>query len=160
MCGCIALATIGLIIGSPFHSIPAVSLTISVIGILWLVAVIRRYQRISSLSFVIFLFLAAYAAWKGTLSELALLVVIASLSAWDLAAMRSRFLQVKPSAMGQGLEHQHLVRLAIIDSAALIVGGAALVIKLQVGFMVILGLSSVVIWGLSHLVLNLRRLSD
>jgi len=138
----------------------AASLIFSIIGILWLMAVIRRYEGISSLSFVIFVFGTAYAVWKGTSPILALLVVIATLSAWDLDAMLSRFRQIKTSAVDQGIERQHLVRLAIMDSAALVLGGAALVIKLRVGFVVILVLSFVVIWGLSQLVLHLRRSSD
>jgi len=125
---------------------------------------------------VIFVFSAAYAAWKGSSPLLMLLVVVPALSAWDLDAMISRFQICRGGSPRcskivfgykktrpyhePGIEQRHLIRLAAINGVGLILGASTQVIKLRFGFVVILVLSFVVILGLSQLVLYLRRSSD
>jgi hypothetical protein len=155
--GCIVLATLGLALGFTLGGEELLAPVVTILGILWLVAVQREWQWVTTIALIGFVVGAAFAALKGFLPGLMLVVLVAVLSAWDLVSMLARFGRVKKEAVEGGIERRHLYRLAAVDGIGLLLGSAGLLLKLNLSFGVELLLGLVVAIGLSQLILYLRR---
>jgi hypothetical protein len=155
--GCILLASFGLLLGYFLGGEELFAPVIMIMMIMWLVAVQREWQVVTTITMVIFLAGAAVAAWKGFSPALMLLVVVAVLSAWDLIAMQARFKMVKKESVEKGIERRHLTRLALIDGIGLLLGGTGLMLQINLGLGLEILLALVAAIGLSQLVFRLYR---
>jgi hypothetical protein len=158
--GCIVLATFGLALGFTLGGEELLAPVVTIFGIMWLVAVHREWQAVTTIAMMVFVAGTAFATWKGFMPGLMLVVLVAGLSAWDLVSMSARFRRVKKEAIEQGIERRHLTRLAAVDGMGLLLGSAGLLLKINLGFGVEILLGLVVAIGLSQLILHLRRSND
>ncbi len=158
--GCIVLATFGLALGCSLGGEELLAPVVVLLGIVWLGAVQREWQAVTTLMMVIFVAGTAFVAWKGFLPGLMLATLVAALSAWDLEFMAARFRRVKKEAVEGGIERRHLTRLAAVDGIGLLLGSVGLLLKLNLSFGVELLLGLVVAIGLSQIILHLRRSSN
>jgi hypothetical protein len=159
MYGCIAFASFGLALGFTLSGRELLAPVVTILGVMWLVAVRRDWHLVTTFAIMVFTAGTAYAVWKGVLPGVILLVLAADLSAWDLIAMLARFKQVKKEAVEQGIEGKHLTRLAAVNGIGLLMGSAGLLLKLNLSFGVEILLGVIAAISLSQLVLRLRRSS-
>jgi len=155
--GCILLSTLGLALGLILAGSEFLAPVVAILGIFWIVSVQREWKRIASPALFIYVAATAYAAWQGSPPGLMLMTLIFALSAWDLESMRSRFRMVKADAVDNGIEQRHLIRLVTLDGIGILLGSMALVFRITLNFALELILGVVIAYGLSQLVLFLRR---
>ena len=155
--GWIVLATLVSALGLTLGRQELLAPVITIFGVLCLVAMQRGWKWVNPLALVVFIITAGYGVWKGITPGLMLILVIAALSAWDLESLAERLKRVKPVAVEPGIEQRHLARLLRVDAAGLVLGGLALVMRINLSFALILLLGVVVAYGLSQLILYLRR---
>ncbi len=155
--GCILLSTLGLGLGLVLAGNGILAPAVAILGILWIISIRREWKRITSLPLVVYVAISAYATWQGSPPGLLLLTLVLALSAWDLESMRVRFRSVKPDAVDKGIEGRHLIRLGVLDGIGILLGSLALVFRISLNFLLEFVLGIVIAYGLSQLVLFLRR---
>jgi hypothetical protein len=154
---CILLATFALVSGYILSGQESLTPVLVIAGALWLIAFHRQWAGINTLAFVIMMIAAGYGVLLSCPAGLMLIALVSAISAWDLDAMIDRFHQVKPEALEAGIERKHLSRLAIVDTISLVLGGAALVIRIHFSLAIGLILGLVLFAGASQIVIYLRR---
>ncbi len=155
--GSIAIAALGLAVGCTLAGKELLAPVVTILGIVWMVAVMRQWFVVSEIAMVIFISGAVYGTWQGFLPGLMLVVLVASLSAWDLVSMLARFKKVKRESIGEGIERRHLIRLAAVDGLGLVSGAAGLLIRTRLNFVMIVLLGLIVAIGLSQLLFRLQQ---
>jgi hypothetical protein len=155
--GLILLASLSLALGyqrSPFW--PGLLLIIAA-GAGWLAGQGRGWAWLDSLLLVAFVSLAGLGVWLGASAGLMLLGLTAALAAWELQQARHRFAQARHIATEAVLRRAHLRRLALVSGGGLLLGSLALLLHLPLNLASALGLTALIILGLSRVVRTVRR---
>ncbi len=155
--GSIVVATLALALGYTLAGEELLAPAFTILGILWLVGFFRQWRMISSLALVFFVAAAGYAVLKDYSPAFMLVVVVASLSVWDLESMLSCFSRVKPGAVDVDIENRHLLRLAIVAGMGIVLGTITLLVRIQMSLVMGLLLGLVLFAALSQLIVYLRR---
>jgi hypothetical protein len=117
-----------------------------------------RWRWLASLAFAGLVVLAANGALWYHLSPAGLLVVIcATLAAWDLDEFSARLKRYHDSAYAAALWREHLRRLLVVLGAGLALGWAALNLDLALSFGVTVLLTVLAFFGLAQAARMLRR---
>ncbi len=105
------------------------------------------WKIISSIGLAVFTIAAAVLAFVGFPAILILLCLILTLIAWDLDGFLGRTMSAGYIENATGLERRHLKRIAITSGLGLILGGAALEVKidLAIGWILLLGLVIIIL---------------
>ena len=109
------------------------------------------WKIIGSIGLAVFTIAAMVLAFVGFPAILILLSLILTLIAWDLDDFLSRTMEAGYVENATGLERLHLKRIAITSGLGLILGGAALEVKIDLAFGWILLLVLVIIILLNRL---------
>jgi len=135
-------------------------LLILAMGVLWLLGQRRRWGWAASVALIFFVGAAAIGLWIGLGAGWMLAGVVAALSAWDLDHLTQRLRSADRVEDARALERRHLRRLLIVDGLGLLLGVAALNVRVRAGFGAVLLLGLLAILGISRAVSFLRRESD
>jgi hypothetical protein len=159
-CGCAIAATLTVGFGYALDGQIYTAFAFALLGAFWCEALLRNWRWPTPLLLLLFISGGVYGAASGFSPFIMLTGIVAALATWDLDGLLQRFSQVKPQARQPGLERRHLQRLAVVAGAGLLLGSAALVIRVQLSFILAAGLVLVVIVGASQVVRYLRRSSS
>jgi hypothetical protein len=135
-------------------------LVVGVAGILWLVGQWRRWEWGASLALVVWIGVAAVGLGRGVEGGWMLVGVVAALVAWDLDRFVWRLRAAKRVEAADALEQRHLRRLLAVCGVGLLLGAAALSLRIRLGFAAAFLLALLVLLGLSRMVRFLRREGD
>jgi hypothetical protein len=132
------------------------AISISLLGVLWLVAQARGIKRIVGWGFAAFVLISVLSIWAGVSPWLAFAGVTLSLAAWDLTVFSQRLIMTANEEDRRKTELAHFGRLGLVTGLALFGYFVAprLHINLTFGAAVLLALLG--IWGISALVYRLR----
>jgi hypothetical protein len=86
------------------------------------------------LGLALFTGLAAWGAWNGLSHWLALAAVLLALAAWDMGRFTLRMSRVPDPIAAARLERTHLGRLGLALFGGLLLGGLALLVRVQLDF--------------------------
>jgi len=128
------------------------------LGIIWLIAHLRKYYWFSSVALFITLIGGAIGVWFQFPAIWMLLGALGGLLGWDLSDFARRLSYAAPMDDAQGMERRHLERVGIV--AALGFGLALLSLYIRINrlaFEVAIGLVLLAALGLTRLVMGLRR---
>jgi hypothetical protein len=117
----------------------------------------RDWAWIDSLGLAAFGCATAAGVWFGLGSSSALLTMVASLSAWDLGHFRRFLLVTQRVEAREAMERRHLGRLLVVDGLSLVLGFAALRVRLQLRFVWSLLLGILLVLALGQMMALLRR---
>jgi hypothetical protein len=154
---CIAASSLILAWGSVAAGYPLVAPWIALLGLLWIAAG-RSWAPAGYVGLALVLLAAATGMLLRVSPPLLLLASVLGLAAWDL----EHFVQRLPLAAGQvdvgALEKRHYLRLAMVLLGAASLGLAAdLLHGVRISFETAAGLAILAAWGLTYLVVRLRR---
>lgn len=136
---------------------PHWSMAVVLGGAMWYTAHQRGAQGFETILFFGFAIAAAAGFWVG-LSPYALLVaLVASLGAWDLDHFSQRLRLVERVVLDTGLGNNHLRRLFLIESLGLMTGLVGLTSNFQLTFWTQLLLLVLAVFGLSRLVIFIKK---
>lgn len=130
----------------------------SVLGLVWITGLWRRWHWLTGAGLFGVAVLAAWGMWLGLPAAWLLAGVIAALAAWDLAHFARRLeLPGHPVVNRAALVQAHLQRSGLAVGLGLLLGGIALALTLDLnlGRALLLGLP--VIFGLAGLMRLIRR---
>ncbi len=133
-----------------------VSITVTLLGIAWIVLFMRGLHRFSGLAFAIFIIISLASLWVDVNPILALAGVIFSLLAWDLTKFFQRLQMTNSLQDAHKTERAHFVRLALVVGLSLVGYFAATRIHATLTFGAAALLALLGIWGISALVYRLR----
>lgn len=134
------------------------ALWIALLGVAWLLAEWRRLYWFASVALLLVVFAAAYGVWREFALVWMFLGALGGLLGWDLSDFARRLRYAAPTDRIEDLEQRHLMRVGVV--AALGLGLAYLSTLLQVrrlAFEVAVGLILLAVFGLTRLVLRLRK---
>jgi hypothetical protein len=134
------------------------ALWIVLLGIIWVLAHWRRLYWFSSVALLLMIFAAGYGVWGEFELAWMFLGALGGLLGWDLSDFARRLRYAAPTDDVVGMERRHLMRAGIV--AGLGLGLAYLSTLLQVrrlAFEVAVGLILLAAFGLTRLVMRLRR---
>ncbi len=134
------------------------ALWIVLVGIVWALAHWRRYYWFSSVALFLMIFAAGYGVWQEFPLVWMILGALGGLLGWDLSDFTMRLRYAAPADDIEGMERRHLARVGIV--AALGFGLAYISTVVQVrrlAFEVAVGLILLAAFGLTRLVVRLRR---
>lgn len=134
------------------------ALWIVYLGIIWVLAEWRRLYWFSSVALLIMIFAAGYGVWQEFELAWMFLGALGGLLGWDLSDFVRRLRYAAPTDNVEEMERRHLMRVGIV--AGLGLGLAYLSTLLQVrrlAFEVAVGLILLAAFGLTRLVMRLRR---
>ncbi len=115
---------------------------------------------VASVGLIFFVIAAARGIFMDISTGWLLLSVVATLAAWDLDYFVRRFRHVGRVEKPHDLEQRHLKRLMSVAALGLLLGGVAIVVKVQLNFGWILFWGIVLILGMSRLIGLLNREGD
>ena len=150
-------AIFSLAAGYFFTDLPSVAAPIILIGAVWLVAEIRGWRWIGSIS----LFLLIIGSAVGIIVEVdpiwAILATVLALAAWELSYFR-RFLKQAPWVRNEDhLVTRHHTRVIVVAVIGVVTAWLTTQIEVNIGFGVALLLAIISLLGLSRAVIYLRR---
>jgi len=128
-----------------------------VFAVLWLAALLRRWNWFSSLGLLAAVAAAGFGLWVGVAAGWALAGVLGALLAWDLTDLRVR-LNLAASSDDLGpLERGHLGRLGLITLIGMLLASVAMIAQLRFSFEwgILLALAGTL--GVTQLIGWLRR---
>jgi hypothetical protein len=131
---------------------------IVLLGIVWLLSYWRQVYWVSSVMLLLAIFAASFGVWSEFTLAWMFLGALGGLLGWDLADFARRLRYASPTDEVRGMERSHLARVGIV--AALGLGLAYLGTVIQVrrlAFEVAVGLILLAAFGLTRLVLRLRK---
>jgi hypothetical protein len=159
-CACAIAATLAVGFGYALDGQIYTAFAFALLGAFWCEALLRDWRWSAPFMLLLFISGALFGVASGFSPFIMLLGVVAALAAWDLDGLLQRFSQVKPQARQPGLERRHLQRLAVVAGVGLLLGSVALIIQVQLSFILAAVLVLVVIIGISQVVQYLRRSSS
>ncbi len=146
------LLTVGYLLGKLWLQTPVVFL----IGLLWVVCVLRDFHRVASLLFVVMLGAAAV-GYMARLSHILMLAAgCASIITWDLHQFEGRLLDLDEPATRE-MEKSHLLRtgLVFVVSFVIIAADSLLHVRFQFFYLIILTVVAVLV--LNQIMMMVRR---
>ena len=120
------------------------------------VAISRRSDFIAAIGFILLVLAAALQTGRGGEAVLSLSSVCASLAAWDVSSTVLLLHRAGVPADSR-LAQRRLLRLGIVLACGWILGGLALLLKLNLSFGLLLSLALFVVLSLSISMMYLRR---
>jgi hypothetical protein len=158
--GAAVLATLVLLLNLLFGSLLVEGALALLLGGLWVVGYLRRWPGAGGTGLAASVVLAAWGVWRGAAVAPMLVAVTLALAAWDLDSF-GRLLGVAGQvADEQAVWRTHLLRLAPVAAAGLILGLIALGLRVSLTFGWVMLLGAVAMFGLSRAIALLRRHSD
>ncbi len=146
------LLTVGYLLGSLWLQVPVVFL----IGLLWLVCVLREIRWVASLLFMVLLGAAAV-GYMAHLSHILMLAAgCASIIAWDLNQLEGRLLDLEEPATRE-MEKNHLMRSLMVVATSFVIIAADSLLHIRVQFIVLILLTVLVILVMNQTMLMVRR---
>ncbi len=107
---------------------------VGAIGLIWVLGLVLRWQWISSTMFLVLSILSGLVLLVNAPSYLEVIAITAALIAWDLSYFIGRLEKARTAEIARMLEANHLRRLALITVAGLVLMGAAILLRIQLGF--------------------------
>jgi len=153
--GACILSAAGLAAGFALRGFVPGSLVVAILGLVWLLAVVRRWSGVSSGMFVVFGILGAILVQIQSPPYLEIIAIGAALVAWDLDHFQTRLGRIRSPEMARSVEAHHLTRLAAIVGAGMLVAAAALLIHIQLSFAVALLAGGIALLALGQVVTRL-----
>jgi hypothetical protein len=126
------------------------------VGALWGFLAWKGF-RVHSAGFSVLLVLLVWGAGGGLPAAGLLASMVFLLAAWDLGEFMSHLESFEVDQVSPLLINLHLKRLVVVSGVGLLLGGAALVIQIRLGFETALLLGLLVFIGLAGMVRFLRR---
>ncbi len=154
------LAAASLAMGYGLNELWGGAVTVGVVGAFWVVGQWRRWGWVASVALVLLIGAAAVGLWLGAGGGWMLVGVVAALVAWDLDRFAWRMRAAGRVEDADALERCHLQRLLTVSGAGLLLGAAALSLRVRLGFAVAFLLALLAVLGLSRVVGFLRREGD
>lgn len=151
----VALSTIALGAAYLFWGERAGLAVVVLAGLSWLYASSRGKPSYASYSFGLSILLNFLAANDGASPILMLFSISTSLAAWDLSRFSPQLEKIRPPEAAVRLEKLHLKRLAMTLGIGLAIGIAAILIRIQLHFVLALILGLLAFIGLSYVVRSL-----
>ena len=150
LCTALAIASLLASFSLAGYSLPA--LILLPFGLLWILALLRRWEWASAIGLFAVYGFAAAGFWLHLSTPLLLAASLAGLLAWDLAAFSQRLRLAAPEDDVTGLERKHLLHLFVLTLAglALCLGALHLPAKVTFGWALLLVLVGV--WGAGRVV--------
>ena len=153
----LVVAVAALSIAFALGGLPEAILVIMLIGVLWLFANLRNIRGLEFLLLLLFTIAAASLSWLNAPSWAPMVAVIAALGAWDLDHFLQRLKIAAHKGADPRLGVQHLRRLGMVEGCGLLLGLAALITRFQIGFWGGVGLALLIAFGLSRLIVYIKR---
>lgn len=136
-----ALQYISILVGAgslawDFYAEGHVSLArwILLIGLVWLIAEIRRWRLLASLGLPTCIIIAGIGLWMDLSLGWMLAGALGALIAWDLADFMRRAEHASPEDDVQALTRRHLLRLMIIVAIGLVLALVGMITRLEFSF--------------------------
>lgn len=126
------------------------------VGVFWIYSERRGWHWVAPAGLFVFVTAAGAGLWIGLPPVLMALSVLGSLMAWDLAGFSRRLNDAAPEDDLRGLEKNHLVQLASLGVAGLVLILAALLIHLRISFGWMFLLVLAAIFGIMQMVRRYR----
>ena len=149
-----------LAIGYAWKGVILASLVIVLFGGLWYASQRHGRPGIEGLVFTLFVLTAAAGLYLSIPGWLLMLVVAASLGAWDLDHFLQRLSSVDRVAFETGLGRQHIRRLMMVEGIGYLAGLTAITIRLQISFGWVALLIFLVVIGISQVVQFVKKQSE
>lgn len=127
------------------------------LGLVWLIAEIRRVRWVSSFGFLACVFASAYGLWIGLSASWMLAGALGALIAWDLSDFLRRLADASPDDETSGLIRRHLIRLLIVTAAGLAFSLIGIFLRLQFSFEWTAFLAILSALGVSLLIRRMRE---
>jgi hypothetical protein len=157
---CVSLAAGALGLGYSLGGLWAGTLTLGILGLLWLLGYWRGWAWIAPVGLIG----CTGAAAAGLLLELRadwmVFGLVAALCAWDLHRFVLRLTMMDRIEDERAMTQRHLGRLLAVAGLGLVFAVVALRIEVRLTFLMALLLGLLAVWGLSRAVSFLRRESD
>ena len=149
-----------LAIGYAWSGVILAALVIVLFGALWYASQQHGGPGIEGIVFTLFVLASAGGFYLGIAGWLLLLVVVASLGAWDLDHFLQRLSAVDRVAFETGLGRQHIRRLLIVEGIGYLAGLTAITIRLQISFGWVALLIFMAVVGISQVVQFVKKQSE
>lgn len=107
---------------------------ILVLGLVWLLAEIRRWRWFLSFGFLASVAAAGYGLWVGAPAGWMLAGALSALIAWDLSDFLRRLTVAAPDDEVSSLARRHLLRLIVVSAAGLALSLFGMFFRLQLSF--------------------------
>jgi hypothetical protein len=154
----ITLGTASLAVGYSQAGITRLIPWLTLLGIVWILSHWRKYYWVSSLAFFLTLLGAGYGVWKDLPTIWMLLGALGGLLGWDLSDFARRLSYAAPTDDIVGMERRHLARVGVVAALGFGLAFLSLVIHInRLAFEVAVGLVLLAAFGLTRLVLRLRK---
>ena len=128
------------------------------LGIVWVFAQWRRIHWFSSIALFLMIFAAGFGVWQEFPFIWMILGALGGLLGWDLADFARRLRYAAPTDDVKSMERRHLTRVGIVAVLGLGLAYLSVVIQIRrLAFEVAVGLILFTAFGLTRLVLRLRR---
>lgn len=130
---------------------------ILLVGLLWLVAEIRRWRWLGSLGLPVCIILAGLGLWMDLSLGWMLAGALGALIAWDLADFMRRAEHASPEDDVPALTRRHLLRLMIITAIGFALSMVGMIARLEFSFEWTAFLALLAALGVTQLVGWMRR---
>ena len=127
------------------------------LGVIWLLQELGGESPFSSLYFVAYVGLAAFASLNHASLPLLLLGLCADLAAWDLSRFRQRLKDEADSDEKTFLETNHLQKLAAVSAVGFVIALVPLLVQISLNFVILLVIMLLLLILLRQSILSLRR---
>ncbi|UCC64976.1 MAG: hypothetical protein JSV36_08040 [Anaerolineae bacterium] len=154
------LATGLLAAGFGLHDTWNRALLVLAAGAFWLLGQRLGWRWAASTALIFFALMAVLGTWLAVPGEWLLLGWVAALSAWELEHFVRGMADAGHVEDAPELERCHLRRLLIVDGLAVLLGGLALRVKVEIGFGAAFVLALLAVFGLSRAIRFLRYEGD
>ena len=155
----IGLASGVLALGYLLADLPAGTLLVLVLGIVWLCGQWRDWSWVSSAGLFSCTAAAAVGLFVGLRAEWMIIGQVAALAAWDMGGLRNRLRTAAGADHRRALEKRHFQWLVPVAVLGLLLAVVALYARLDLSFGTIMLLALAGIAGLSQMIAFLRRAS-
>jgi len=156
----IILATLLLVLGYALSPAWPWAAFVAVVGGLWLLGQWQRWRWAASVGLGLLVVAGALGIWLGVAAGWVLFGLVAALSAWDLAHF-ARWLGGAERVVGRyEMERRHLRRLLLVDAVGLLLGGVALLVRIQIAFALLLLIGLLFALAIRRVVSWLAQASD
>jgi hypothetical protein len=146
------LLTLGFALGQLWLEVPAVFL----VGILWIVCVLREIRWVASALFAVLMGAAAIGIMAGLPHIFMLAVGCTNVIAWDLHQFEARLLDYDDPATKE-IERNHLQRVSIVLAASFVLIAINSLLRIRLQFIVLVLMTLLAILILNQIMLMIRR---
>jgi hypothetical protein len=156
----IMVAAIALVFGFALGTVWTGASAVAVVGTLWVLGYRRGLGWASTAGLALYVVAAAVGIWLDMGAGWMLAGLLAALAAWDLAFFAQRLRAVERVVGWEEMQRRHLLRLLVVEGAGLLLATAALLLRLQLGFVWLILLGILALVGLTRSIGPFRRESE